>query len=79
LQELADKLTKDKVLAIIVGINENQDFTNKLGRLSKNNVVLLPFTVGGGTNSNSLQQVFITSINLLLNECRKNSCSATTK
>jgi zinc/manganese transport system substrate-binding protein len=79
LQELADKISKDKVLAIIVGINEDQNFAMKLGKLSKTDVVLLPFTVGGGANSGSLQQMFITSVNLLLAHCPKNSCSAATK
>lgn len=79
LQELADILSKSKVLAIIVGINEDQNFAMKLGKLSKTEVVLLPFTVGGGPNSGSLQQVFITSINLLLSKCPKNSCPAAEK
>ncbi len=74
MEELLANIEQFPVDFIIVGANEDRNFAFKLGQKSKTNVVLLPFTVGGTANSGTLEQLFNSSIYLLLANCPKSSC-----
>jgi zinc/manganese transport system substrate-binding protein len=74
--KIVAEMPQNKVDFIIVGIHEDQSFAFKFGKLTKTKVILLPLTAGEVLNAGNLQQLFMTAVRVFLDNCPKNSCSA---
>ena len=74
LNEIATDLKANPAKAIIFDNYEDKKPILWLGEKTNTRVVLLPFTVGGSANSGDLYQLFATTINLLLADCKKSIC-----
>ncbi len=74
LNEIVADLKKNPAKAIIFANHEDKKPILWLGQKTETRIILLPFTIGGTANSANLNQLFSTTINLLLADCSKTLC-----
>ncbi len=79
LNEVIKNLKTNPVEAIIFGGYEDKQTLLWIRDRTKIRVVWLPFTVGAGANSGDIFQLFETTVNALLTDCSKRSCTTLAK